>query len=181
MQDYLRTSAGGVDELIRTRLMSEAQVQPDKPRSSPLASTISGEQMWTRAQQLTAYACDEHQGLVNAGLAVGSFVSVLVQPLDVIRTRIQADAAKKVAAASWHTTKSIYGEHGLRSDSALLTQLQPAGMTMGLRVLMQGILARHRPHPLALDIWTEPAVLRARDSERAGVDLETDSQATRSR
>ena len=134
-----------------------------------------------RTQQHTTYACDEHQGLVVAGLAVGSFVSVLVQPLDVIRTRIQADAASKVAAASWHTTKSIYGKHGWRSASALLIYLQPASMALGPRVLLQGILARDRPYPLALDVWAEPAVLRARDSEGAGVDLEINSQAARSR
>ena len=84
------------------------------PRNSPLASTVSGRYAEARLAQVAPPRISQRSGV--AGLAVGSLVSVLVQPLDVIRTRIQADAASRVASATWHTSKAIYGEHGLRYD-----------------------------------------------------------------
>ena len=70
---------------------------------------------------------EQPEGRTRTGLAVGSFVSVLVQPLDVIRTRIQADAANKVATASWRTSKAIYSNYGWRYKPPLFSADHAAG------------------------------------------------------
>ncbi len=50
-----------------------------------------------------------------AGLASGAVVSVTLQPFDVVRTRMQGDAANAIMQSSWRTLRTVVAESGPRS------------------------------------------------------------------
>jgi len=50
-----------------------------------------------------------------AGVLSGALVSVCVQPLDVVRTRMQAEATRSGLQSMVGTMRTIYAEGGVRS------------------------------------------------------------------
>lgn len=53
--------------------------------------------------------------LSHAGLVSGAVVSVSLQPFDVVRTRMQGDAANSIMQGSWRTLRTVIAESGPRS------------------------------------------------------------------
>ena len=52
---------------------------------------------------------------MRAGYFSGAVVSVCVQPLDVVRTRLQADAAKGISRSTADAFRVLVKEQGVRS------------------------------------------------------------------
>lgn len=64
-----------------------------------------------------------------SGSLSGALVSACVQPLDVIRTRMQADSAQRLAVTTTGTIRKIVGENGIR---ALWQGTQPTVVRLGV-------------------------------------------------
>lgn len=59
------------------------------------------------------------------GVMSGALVSVCVQPLDVVRTRIQADATRADVLSMVGTVRTIYAEGGVRCGPGWHHALRP--------------------------------------------------------
>lgn len=64
-----------------------------------------------------------------SGSLSGALVSACVQPLDVIRTRMQADSAQRLAVTTTGTIRKIVGENGIK---ALWQGTQPTVVRLGV-------------------------------------------------
>ena len=60
---------------------------------------------------------DSHETSCTAGSLSGAVVSVCVQPLDVVRTRLQADAAKGISRSTAGAFRVLVKEQGIRYAS----------------------------------------------------------------
>ena len=93
-------------------------------RGSRLASMASGAPLLAETGSTAAhvrYSRDFQLCTATvAGVMTGSLVSVIVQPFDVIRTRMQADAASQALKATYTTARSIVNLEGVRSALHML-------------------------------------------------------------
>ncbi|KAK9836381.1 hypothetical protein WJX84_000438, partial [Apatococcus fuscideae] len=88
-------------------------------------------------------------GILLSGLLSGAVVSVSLQPFDVVRTRMQGDAANSIMQGSWQTFRTVIAESGprglWRGTSPTMVRLS-LGLALNFLILenVKSTLLEHR-------------------------------------